>query len=210
MDLKEEKLRYSKEKLKEAKAIAILDAAEELILEGGLNSLSINKVASKANIAKGTVYLYFEDKEQIIGTIAIRARKLLLEYFKKYTSDKDDPIEKIKGVFWADFHFSQEQKRYHQLITFYEQNTGLNESGELANMGKNISLYIKSIIDEAIEKKAIRQDLDSASLTFMMWGTSVGIMQLLQTRKEQLNFALNKTPKEFFQFFVSTMMDSLK
>ncbi len=208
--MKDEKSKYNREKLKESKAIAILDAAEELILEGGLSSLSINKVASKANIAKGTVYLYFKDKEEIIGTIAIRARKLFLDYFKKYTEDKEDPIEKIKGIFWADYHFSQEQKRYHQLITFYEQNTGLTETGELAETGKKISFYIKSIVDEAIEKKAIRQDLDSASLTFMMWGMSVGIMQLVQTRKEQLGYALNKTPEEFFEFFVSTIMDSLK
>ncbi|WP_282080376.1 TetR/AcrR family transcriptional regulator [Aquimarina algiphila] len=208
--MKEQKTKYKKDKLKESKSVAILEAAEELILKKGLDALSINKIASKAKIAKGTVYLYFEDKEEIIGTIAIRARKLFLDYFKKYTEDKENPIEKIKGIFWADYYFSQEQKRYHQLITFYEQNTGLNESSELANMGKNISLYIKSIIDEAIEKKVIRQDLDSASLTFMMWGMSVGIMQLVETRKEQLGFALNKTPEEFFEFFVSTILDSLR
>ncbi|WP_299312636.1 TetR/AcrR family transcriptional regulator [uncultured Aquimarina sp.] len=207
--MKEQKSKYNKERLTEPKAIAILDSAEELILEGGINSLSISKIATKAKIAKGTVYLYFEDKEHIIGTIAIRARKLFLDYIEKYTEGKIDPLEKMKGIFWADFYFSQEQKRYHQLITFYEQNTGLDESGELASMGKNISIYIKSIIDNAIEKKAIRDEFDSASLTFMFWGMVVGMNQLMETRKNQLKFTLDKSPEEFFTFFVDTTVDNL-
>lgn len=162
-----------------------------------------------AGVAKGTVYLYFDDKEEIIGTIAIMARNLLLDYFKKYTQDEKDSIEKIKGIFWADYYFSKEQKRYHQLITFYEQNSGLNETGELAKKGHEISIYIKGIIDEAIERKAIRQDLNSASLSFMFWGMTGGIMQLVETREQQLSNNLNTTAKNFFEFFVNTTVEGL-
>jgi len=93
-----------KEKAKEAKYIAILDAAENIIAQNGLDALSINKVAAKANIAKGTVYLYFENKEEIIGALTIRARTILLEYFKTYCERESDPIMKIKAIFWADYY----------------------------------------------------------------------------------------------------------
>lgn len=195
---------------KESKYQAILDAAEKVMHEEGLQSLSINKVARKAGVAKGTVYLYFEDKEEIIGCLALIARKLLLDYFKKYIEAQSDPIEKIKAIFWADYHYFKEQQRYHQLITFYEQNTGLKENGELAKTGQAISEYIKNVLDEAIAKKAIRQDIDSAALSIMYWGMSVGIIQLVETRHEQLNQFLGMSSKEFYELFVNTTMDGLK
>lgn len=199
-----------KEAQKESKYHAILDAAEAVMHEEGLASLSINKVARKAGVAKGTVYLYFEDKEEIIGSLAVKARRLLLDYFKKYIEAQTDPIEKIKAIFWADYHYLKEQHGYHQLITFYEQNTGLKETGELANTGQAISMYIKDVIEDAINQKAIRQDIDSGALSFMFWGMSVGIIQLVETRHEQLKQFLGKSPEEFYTLFINTTVDAMK
>ena len=199
-----------KEAQKESKYHAILDAAEAVMHEEGLASLSINKVARKAGVAKGTVYLYFEDKEEIIGSLAVKARRLLLDYFKKYIKAQTDPIEKIKAIFWADYYYLKEQHGYHQLITFYEQNTGLKETGELANTGQAISMYIKDVIEDAINQKAIRQDIDSGALSFMFWGMSVGIIQLVETRHEQLKQFLGKSPEEFYTLFINTTVDAMK
>ncbi len=202
-------MKMKRDTYKEEKYNAILNAADTIMHEEGLESLSISKVAKKAKVAKGTVYLYFEDKEEIIGNLAIRARKLMLEYFKKYIESQEQPIDKIKGIFLADFHYFKEQKPYHQLITFYEQNTGLKESGELAQAGQAISKYINMVVKEAIDSKVIRQDVDSNALTFMFWGMAIGIIQLVETRKQQLEAYLGKTGKEFYDEFVRTTVNGL-
>ncbi len=194
---------------KKEKYNAILNAADSIMQEEGLESLRISKVARKAKVAKGTVYLYFNDKEEIIGNLAIRARKLMLQYFYKYIESEKHPIDKIKGIFLADYYYFKEQQAYHQLITFYEQNTGLKESGELAETGQAISRYINSVVEEAIKSKAIRQDIDSDALTFMFWGMAIGIIQLVETRNQQLKSYLGKSGKEFYDLFVHTTVEGL-
>ena len=49
----------------------ILDAALKILLEGGVEGFTMDRVAMKAGVAKGTLYLHFEDKESLlIETIA--------------------------------------------------------------------------------------------------------------------------------------------
>ncbi len=50
---------------KEERAQAILNAAEALFEETGGHLSAVSEVAKRANIAKGTVYLYYETKEEI-------------------------------------------------------------------------------------------------------------------------------------------------
>jgi AcrR family transcriptional regulator len=56
----------------EARRQQILDAATALLLENGLAGTSVDAVARRAGIAKGTVYLYFPSWQDLLG--ALRAR----------------------------------------------------------------------------------------------------------------------------------------
>jgi AcrR family transcriptional regulator len=48
-----------------ARRVEILDAAQALLLEQGGEFASVDQVARRARLAKGTVYLYFRTKEEI-------------------------------------------------------------------------------------------------------------------------------------------------
>jgi len=52
---------------------AILGAAEEILLEDGYYGLTMDAVASKSNVSKGTVYLHFGCKEDVVLALAQRA-----------------------------------------------------------------------------------------------------------------------------------------
>ena len=43
----------------------LLSAAFELLTENEIQKVSVNDIVNKANVAKGTVYLYFKDKYEI-------------------------------------------------------------------------------------------------------------------------------------------------
>src|SRR3974390_3442013 len=51
---------------------AILDAAASLLVANGLAGTSVDSVAPRAGIAKGTVYLYFESRPDLLA--ALRSR----------------------------------------------------------------------------------------------------------------------------------------
>src|SRR5579864_6204283 len=44
----------------------ILDAAIDVIAEKGFHNSRVSEIAERANVADGTIYLYFKSKEQIL------------------------------------------------------------------------------------------------------------------------------------------------
>lgn len=67
------------EQKKEEKRQALLDAAYGLFLERGTGKTSISDIAERAKVAKGTFYLYFQDKDAVLqallGKISSRVLK---------------------------------------------------------------------------------------------------------------------------------------
>ncbi|WP_432034749.1 TetR/AcrR family transcriptional regulator [Streptomyces cucumeris] len=47
----------------------ILDATAALLLDDGYETLTVSKVAARAGVAKGTVYLYFDSKQQLLAAL---------------------------------------------------------------------------------------------------------------------------------------------
>ena len=44
----------------------MLDAAESILLENGLDHLSMEDVADKAEVSKGSLYQYFQNKNDLV------------------------------------------------------------------------------------------------------------------------------------------------
>src|SRR5512132_2839109 len=62
----------------------ILDAAARVLVERGLAATTMAEVAEAASVAKGTVYLYFESKAELLA--GLRAR-----YFEGFAAMLDGP-----------------------------------------------------------------------------------------------------------------------
>ncbi len=70
---------------------SILNAASELILEEGYQSLSIRKLAERIEYSPSTIYLYFKDKADILATICQEAFVGLSEKLDRIHSEEPDP-----------------------------------------------------------------------------------------------------------------------
>ncbi|MFE5676331.1 TetR/AcrR family transcriptional regulator [Streptomyces erythrochromogenes] len=57
----------------------ILDAVAAQLLEDGYEALTISKVAARAGVAKGTVYLYFASKQELLAALQAEMWALMLE-----------------------------------------------------------------------------------------------------------------------------------
>jgi AcrR family transcriptional regulator len=80
---------------KEERRDAILDAAESLLLDAPLRIASVAEVAARAGLAKGTVYLYFASKEELL--LAVHERRAEAFFQDLYTL-----LERAPRVEFAD------------------------------------------------------------------------------------------------------------
>lgn len=66
-------------RLREATSNAILDAAEQVAAEGGSSNASLQAIAERAGIAVGTIYNYFEDREELFDALGARRNEELFD-----------------------------------------------------------------------------------------------------------------------------------
>lgn len=75
------------EVVEEFRCASIQDAAMAVIARKGIDDMTIQDIADEAGIAKGTVYLYFRDRDELLAKTANRAfEKLLTELEPTFTT----------------------------------------------------------------------------------------------------------------------------
>ena len=60
---------FKRERRKEARPGELLDAALELFVEKGFAATRVEEVAALAGVSKGTLFLYFESKEELLKAV---------------------------------------------------------------------------------------------------------------------------------------------
>ncbi len=70
---------------KEEKKKNLLEAARILFLQNGFSKTSISEIAKQAQVAKGTFYLYFKDKDELLEHLISQIGRHILTLAYEYT-----------------------------------------------------------------------------------------------------------------------------
>jgi AcrR family transcriptional regulator len=73
----------------------ILDGARTVFLQDGFDGASMNDIARVAGVSKGTLYVYFESKEQLFEALIFEDKKLQAERMMQ-ASEPDDAREYLR------------------------------------------------------------------------------------------------------------------
>ncbi|WP_376747963.1 TetR/AcrR family transcriptional regulator [Pantoea vagans] len=85
-------------RLKKASPLEIIDAATGVFAEKGYAGTNLDEVARRARIAKGTLYLYFETKEDLFIAVELTAFRTNAEGMEKAVSDFGRPVRDLIPV----------------------------------------------------------------------------------------------------------------
>jgi AcrR family transcriptional regulator len=66
-----------------ARTQGLLQAAERLFLERGIENVSIDDITREAKVAKGSFYRYFADKEELVRALLAPSRERVLSAFER-------------------------------------------------------------------------------------------------------------------------------
>jgi AcrR family transcriptional regulator len=74
---------------------ALLDATHALLASRSMDALSVDEIALRADVAKGTFYNYFPDKEALARELASHVRARLESEIARTNEGIDDPAKRI-------------------------------------------------------------------------------------------------------------------
>jgi AcrR family transcriptional regulator len=64
-------------KINEAKRQSIVQAVYQITYDEGITNLSIAKIAKKVGVSKATMYVYYDDKTDMLGKIFLEVKRLM-------------------------------------------------------------------------------------------------------------------------------------
>jgi len=76
----------------------ILTSAARIFAHKGFLSARISDIARDAGVADGTVYLYFQGKDDLLGSIFQETMEKFLTDGKRIMAEHDDPVERIRRL----------------------------------------------------------------------------------------------------------------
>ena len=76
---------------KEDKALRILDSATRVFARKGFYNSTISDVAKAAEVAEGTIYLYFKNKDDLLISIFEHSMDLFIQEVQKELARVADP-----------------------------------------------------------------------------------------------------------------------
>jgi AcrR family transcriptional regulator len=101
----------------------ILDAARQEFFERGFHRPTVDDVAARAEVSKGTIYLYFGSKEEILAHLLLEGLNELLQEMKA-TEDpavSAPPEAALRALAAAYLDFCQSNPSYFRLIMAFDR-----------------------------------------------------------------------------------------
>lgn len=149
----------------------IIEAAVDVIAENGYHASQVSKIAKRAGVADGTIYLYFKNKEDILVSVF---KEKMGEFIERITSEiakKANAEEKLYTL--IKMHFQQLENNHHLAVVtqleLRQSNTDLRIQINLVL--KEYLTLIDTIILEGIKEEVFKKGLKVALVRQMIFGT---------------------------------------
>lgn len=183
-----------REQQKEARRVAIIEAALEEFTTQGFTATKLEDVAVRAGIGKGTIYLYFNSKEELFEDVV---RKTLLPERKPPSNYVEDfegtTAELLASHFRFMYSFMQNEKvppliamvlgeivRFPQLSQFFYD-----------EMISHSRAMLQSIIARGVKRGEFRKSAENMHHQILIAPALLGVIWNLQFRQQApLDFAV--------------------
>ncbi len=204
-----------REREKEQRKSDIVDAAERVFFSKGLQNATMDDVAEEVELSKGTLYLYFKNKEDLYLAIHLRGNHILKNMFEQAVSKHKTGIEKVRAIGDAYFEFYKNYPDYFNAMIYYESREINWEdedtiAAQCALVGKSTLEVLVQAIMTGINDETIRRDVDPLKAAICLWGQSTGVIQIA-TLKEAMILAKHQIkPEEIIDYSFDLIFHALK
>ena len=171
-----------------AKRQQILDSAVAVFAEKGFYNAKVTDIAHKAGIAHGTVYLYFQTKEDI-----------LIQIFME-VGVEHNALAKLRRLILIQLQMVETNPELTELMLLEaRQSSKFILSSAISKIGDYCD-KIEGILKEGIEEGLVRPDLDLTVASTMLYSGIEGIATRWMLENKHYN--LNLCAEQLIQLFI--------
>ena len=193
----------------------IYDALEELMFTVPFKEISVESIAQKAGVGKGSVYYYFDSKDEILDNVIERSyRRAIREYLNNISSEKS-ALGRIKQLFKSVLKKDFGSSRQNLIVTLHLHDDLVLHNKLKAIAVQELSPILTLLLEQGIDEGSIKMEyprvcawINSPVLTVFLDNTAA-VQERISVKKKLRIFAnvletCLKTQKGSFDFLFDT------
>jgi len=169
---------------------AILDAAKELFLEKGYFLTTMEAIAEKAELGKGTIYLYFSNKDELYISVTEEGFFILEENMARVSEQDLEPLERLKSYYYTFVDHCLTHREHFRIFEYFLTDYAQKNIPEYLidrindHTWKCLEYSVKAV-EEAIDEGVLREDVDPVHLSIIIWRLGTGLLELAINREPE-------------------------
>lgn len=174
-----------------ARREAILDAAQRLTAEVGYQALRMDAVAEAAELSKGTIYLYFANKDALCAGVASRLIDELLPVLEKRLAKTSSGLDAARQVLQTYFDFTREHPHHFRFaVSWLSSGERMDDSTESFQRYRErvgrVLQHAVAAIERGQADGSVRADIDPLPQALQLWSSMLGVI-LINLNKESVS-----------------------
>ena len=183
--------------------------------EKGIAAVSMDDIAKAARYSKATLYVYFKNKEEIVGILVLNSMKKLYDYISSALTQHETTKTRYNFICRGLLRYQEEFPFYFKMVLDkinidFESQDYLPEEKETYQIGEAINEKIKNFLLSGMEKGDLRGDLEIMPAIFNFWGMLSGIIQLATNKEEYIKKSMGLSKNEFLEYGFSLVYHSIE
>ncbi|HEY4220511.1 MAG TPA: TetR/AcrR family transcriptional regulator [Myxococcota bacterium] len=151
---------------------ALLDAAALVLVDEGYDGASTNKIAARAGVSVGSLYQYFDGKDQIVTAVAERHHEQLMAVVALAAADPGEPdgdlATLVEAIIGAMLQAHAVDPELHRVLT-----DQIPHNVVVRRIEEDGATFVRGLIE--LHKARLRQDLDVDVATFIVTHAVEGV-----------------------------------
>jgi AcrR family transcriptional regulator len=165
---------------RQARRAQVLRHAKRIFARKGYHRTNVADIISRARIARGTFYLYFQNKkdlfeellEQVLTELAARILRL------RVGPDTPDPVEQLRANLRRVVTYVLDERELTDILLNHSTGFDRDLDAKILNFYDRIAALIQRSLDLGIEMQMVRQS-DTRAIAYCILGAIKEIVGLL-------------------------------
>ena len=203
-----------KEREKQQRREVIINAAEKVFFSQGFDRSTMDDIADRAELSKGTLYLYFKSKEELRLAVAHKAILHLNSITKGIEAMKENALEKLLSMGRACIEFSNKYPDHMRSIMYLEGfelmqiSLSTQEIREVIYRDSPVGMVVQ-IVEQGVREQLIRNDIPSSVIAHTLWMQLLSVVQFV-TMKPAFIEVLDLSPSSVYESHFELILNGIK
>ena len=211
------------ERRKKERRNEIMDIAEKMIAQKGVQGMTMKEVAEKADVAIGTLYVYFKNKNSLCAAVNARINRQMRVIMEEKSARCSNACKKMRATMdvvfefrnkypdkWAAFKelllLNYDNGNINSIRSYNDSNPNIDDFQDISDENirdlliedKKMSQLMKDIYRQGIQEGCIRSEIDLIpTIIFMRMALFMALEPIPHTQR--MLEAENIDPEHFLE-----------